>query len=86
MVFHGPERVVTESVPEPEIQDPGDAIVAVEAAGICGSDLHPYFGREGGLDPGTVMGHEVAGRVVATGSESTYGFHEDWEDLREEVY
>ncbi len=57
-----------ERVPDPTILAPGDAILAVELAGICGSDLHPYHGRETGWDPGTVTGHEYVGRVVATGS------------------
>ncbi len=36
-------------------------------AGLCGSDLHPFFGRESGLDPGTVMGHELVGEIVELG-------------------
>jgi 2-desacetyl-2-hydroxyethyl bacteriochlorophyllide A dehydrogenase len=55
--------------PEPELMDPGDVIVEVELAGLCGSDLHPWSGREKGLDPGTTMGHELTGRVVAAGDE-----------------
>ena len=43
------------------------AIVKVSLAGLCGSDLHPFFGREVGLEPGTVMGHEFIGEVIATG-------------------
>ncbi|HEX5760544.1 MAG TPA: alcohol dehydrogenase catalytic domain-containing protein, partial [Thermoanaerobaculia bacterium] len=42
-------------------------MVRVRAAGVCGSDLHVYRGAETGLDAGTVMGHELAGEVVATG-------------------
>ena len=68
LVFRGVERVALEEVPEPEIQGEGDVVVEVDAAGLCGSDLHPYFGRETGLDPGTVLGHEFTGRVVAVGS------------------
>ncbi|HEX7845969.1 MAG TPA: alcohol dehydrogenase catalytic domain-containing protein, partial [Chitinophagaceae bacterium] len=45
-----------------------DAIVKISLAGICGSDLHVYHGRETGLDNGTVMGHEFVGTVVETGS------------------
>jgi alcohol dehydrogenase len=59
--------VRAESLTDPELVEPGDAIVKVEMAGLCGSDLHPFFGRETGLDPGTVMGHEFVGRVVSTG-------------------
>ena len=49
------------------IEKGGDVVVAVEAAGLCGSDLHPYCGREDGLDVGTVMGHEFVGEIVAAG-------------------
>ncbi len=55
--------------PTPSIVEPGDALVRVRAAGICGSDLHPYFGRERGLDVGTVMGHELLGEVVEVGAD-----------------
>ncbi|HEX6200953.1 MAG TPA: alcohol dehydrogenase catalytic domain-containing protein, partial [Thermoanaerobaculia bacterium] len=71
VTFHGSGDVRVERVPDPGIEAPGDAIVRVEVAGLCGSDLHPYRGREVGLDPGTVMGHEVVGEVVETGAEVT---------------
>lgn len=51
------------------IEETTDAVVQVELAGMCGSDLHPFFGREVGLDPGTVMGHEFVGRIVAVGND-----------------
>ncbi len=54
---------------DPVIEDPRDAIVRVTMAGLCGSDLHPFFGREIGIEAGTVMGHEFVGEVVAIGSE-----------------
>lgn len=63
------EQVETRSLDDPVIQQPDQAIVQVELAGLCGSDLHPFFGRETGLDPGTVMGHEFVGKVVETGSD-----------------
>ncbi|HXU44686.1 MAG TPA: alcohol dehydrogenase catalytic domain-containing protein [Thermoanaerobaculia bacterium] len=66
--FEGIRRVAVSVLPDPEIEDPGDAVVAVRAAGVCGSDLHVYRGLEVGLDPGTAMGHEFAGEVVAVGS------------------
>jgi threonine dehydrogenase-like Zn-dependent dehydrogenase len=69
LTFHGPGAVRCETVPDPGIVEPTDAIVEVALAGICGSDLHVYHGRERGLDPGTVMGHELTGRVVATGRD-----------------
>lgn len=66
--FQGVEKVAWREVEEPRLELPTDAIVEVELAGLCGSDLHPFFGREVGLDPGTVMGHEFVGRVLHTGS------------------
>ncbi len=69
LTFQGIEKVRYESVPDPEIGEPTDAIVRVEATAVCGSDLHPYHGREIGLDRGTVMGHEFVGVVAETGAE-----------------
>ncbi len=67
ITFVDVETLACGPVADPGLADEGDAIVAVEAAGICGSDLHPYLGRERGLDAGTVMGHEFVGRVVEVG-------------------
>jgi threonine dehydrogenase-like Zn-dependent dehydrogenase len=67
LTYHGPGSVRYEDAPDPAIVDPADAIVRVEATAICGSDLHVYEGRERGLDQGTVLGHEFAGRIVAAG-------------------
>jgi len=66
--FQGVGRVQLKDLAEPKIQHPGDAIVEVQVAGLCGSDLHPFLGRETGLDVGTVMGHEFVGKVVQIGS------------------
>src|SRR5262245_36847823 len=46
----------------------GEAVLEVVAAGICGSDLHGYGGVNARRPPGTVMGHEVVGRVGGTGA------------------
>jgi threonine dehydrogenase-like Zn-dependent dehydrogenase len=67
ITFHGVEALSYEAVPDPGLVDDGDVVVRVRAAGICGSDLHPYFGRETGLDVGTVMGHELLGEIVESG-------------------
>lgn len=68
LTFHAPGDVRVERVPDPRIESPGDVLVRVEVAGLCGSDLHPYRGTEVGLDRGTVMGHEVVGEVVEVGA------------------
>lgn len=67
--FEGIERVSLRDVAEPALETSTDAIVQVELAGLCGSDLHVYHGREAGLDTGTIMGHEMVGRVVAVGAD-----------------
>ena len=69
ITFHGIEKLAFEDVPDPELVAASDVILRVTATGICGSDLHPYFGREVGLDVGTVMGHEPLGEVIEVGSE-----------------
>ena len=53
--------------PEPSIAEAGDAIVRVDTAAICGSDLHLLHGRIPGMATGTVMGHEFVGRIEAVG-------------------
>lgn len=65
--FAGVETIEVIEKPEPALLDPGDVIVEIELAGLCGSDLHPWSGREPGLDRGTTMGHEFTGRVVDAG-------------------
>ena len=68
LTFKGVEQIAFESVADPRIEAPTDVIMRVELSAICGSDLHPYFGRERGLDAGTVMGHEAVGVVVEAGA------------------
>jgi L-iditol 2-dehydrogenase len=68
-VLHGPGDLRIEEVPVP-VLGAGDALVAVDGVGLCGSDLHYYrHGRNGAnvVDRPAVLGHEVAGTVVATG-------------------
>ena len=70
VTFQAPGEVRVEEVPDPELLAPDDAIVRVEASGICGSDLHIYHGRVQ-IEPGFVIGHEFVGEVVAAGDEVT---------------
>ena len=58
---------VHDDLPTPAVTEPGDAVVTVHRAGLCGSDLHPWAGREPFL-PGVVPGHEAVGVVAATGA------------------
>src|SRR5450759_1214936 len=66
VTFQAPGEVLVQDVPEPEISDPGDAIVRIEATGVCGSDLHIYHGRVK-IEPGFTIGHEYVGTVIACG-------------------
>src|SRR5947209_17630083 len=68
VTFQAPGEVLVEDVPEPQIQDPRDAIVRIEASGVCGSDLHIYHGRVQ-IEPGFTIGHEYVGSVIAAGEE-----------------
>ncbi len=68
LTFHGKQTISYETVADPGIEQPTDAIVKVSQCSICGSDMHPYHEREKGLDHGTVMGHEFVGEVVEVGS------------------
>jgi 2-desacetyl-2-hydroxyethyl bacteriochlorophyllide A dehydrogenase len=68
VTFQEPGRVLVQDVPEPEIADPGDAIVRVEATGVCGSDLHIYHGRVK-IEPGFTIGHEYVGTVTDVGEQ-----------------
>lgn len=67
VTFLEPGAVAVRDVPDPVVEDPADAIVRVELAGLCGSDLHFFHGKAP-LDTGDVMGHEAVGRVETVGS------------------
>lgn len=69
--FEEVERIGVREMPIPVLLQPSDAVVRVELAGLCGSDLHPFFGREPGLDVGTVMGHEFVGTIDSVGASVT---------------
>ncbi|KAG7150068.1 zinc-binding alcohol dehydrogenase like protein [Verticillium longisporum] len=67
VVFNGLKSVLVQEKPIPAIQDPRDIIVRVQAAAVCGSDLHVYRGIEP-CAAGVTMGHEFSGEVVETGT------------------
>ena len=70
VTFQAPGEVRVEERPEPELIERDDAIVRVEATGVCGSDLHIYHGRVV-IEPGFTLGHEFVGTVVAAGDAVT---------------
>jgi threonine dehydrogenase-like Zn-dependent dehydrogenase len=68
VVWHAKEDVRVDNVPEPKIQESGDAIVKITATAICGSDLHLYDGYQPTMEDGDILGHEPMGEVVEVGS------------------
>ena len=68
LTLRAPWELVLESV-EAAALAPGEVRVEVHAAGICASDVHGYAGRSTRRQPGTVMGHEVAGTVKEAGDD-----------------
>ena len=71
VTWHGKRDVRVETVPDPEIQEPTDAIVRVTSTGICGSDLHLYEVLGPFMDEGDILGHEPMGVVEEVGSDVT---------------
>ncbi len=67
LCYQGPETMACESVADPELADPGDAIVKIKRCGICGSDLHIYHGHGFVDGTGYSVGHEAIGEVVEVG-------------------
>ncbi|MBP1300298.1 zinc-dependent alcohol dehydrogenase [Curtobacterium sp. 1310] len=68
MTYRGPYRVRVEEKPDPRIEHPNDAVVRVERAAICGSDLHLYHGMMPDTRVGHTFGHEFIGVVEEVGS------------------
>lgn len=67
--WHGKYDMRVETVPDPMLLNPRDAIVKVTSTAICGSDLHLYDGVIPSLKPGDIIGHEFMGEVMQTGKE-----------------
>ena len=71
LCWHGKSDMRYETVPDPKIEDPRDAIIKVTACAICGSDLHIYNGVIPEMEKGDVIGHETMGEVVEVGRDNT---------------
>ena len=71
LVYHGPGQRAWESVPDPTILEPTDAIVRIDSSTICGTDLHILKGDVPETTPGTILGHEAVGTVVEVGAAVT---------------
>ena len=68
LVYHGPGRHSWQEVAEPEIEQPTDAIVRVDAVTICGTDLHILKGDVPAMVDGRIIGHEAVGTVAEVGA------------------
>ncbi|WP_431946820.1 zinc-dependent alcohol dehydrogenase [Actinacidiphila sp. bgisy167] len=68
-VWHGKRDVRVETVPDPRIEEPTDALVRITSTGLCGSDLHLYEVLAPFMTPGDILGHEPMGVVEETGAE-----------------
>ncbi|MGB7817615.1 MAG: alcohol dehydrogenase catalytic domain-containing protein, partial [Ornithinibacter sp.] len=69
VTWQGHRDVRVEEVPDPRIEQPGDAVIRVTSSGICGSDLHLYEVLGSFMDAGDVLGHEPMGVVEEVGPE-----------------
>ncbi|MFZ0088522.1 MAG: zinc-dependent alcohol dehydrogenase [Solirubrobacteraceae bacterium] len=72
LTFHGKRDVRVDTVPDPRIEQPTDAIIRVTSSGICGSDLHLYEVLGAFIDEGDILGHEPMGIVEEVGTEVTH--------------
>ena len=72
LTWHGTHDVRVDTVPDPRLENPTDAIVRVTSTGICGSDLHLYEVLGPYLDAGDILGHEPMGIVEEVGAEVTH--------------
>lgn len=70
VTWQGKRDVTVEEVPDPRIEEPGDAVIRVTSTGICGSDLHLYEVLGAFMNPGDVLGHEPMGIVEEVGPEA----------------
>jgi alcohol dehydrogenase len=71
LVYRGPGKRAWETVPDPVIQEPTDAIVRIDSSTICGTDLHILKGDVPTVQPGTILGHEAVGTITELGSAVT---------------
>ena len=72
VAWHGKRDVRVDTVSDPSIQEPTDAIVRITSSGICGSDLHLYEVLGAFIDEGDVLGHEPMGVVEEVGPDVSH--------------
>lgn len=67
LVYTQPQEMQLHDRPEPELAD-GEVVLRIDAAGICGSDMHAFHGHDPRRKPGLVLGHEFAATVLSSAS------------------
>ena len=72
VTYHGKRDVRVDTVPDPTIEEPTDAIVRITSTAICGSDLHLYEVLGAFIDEGDILGHEPMGIVEEVGAQVTH--------------
>ncbi|MBF2072750.1 MAG: glutathione-dependent formaldehyde dehydrogenase [Synechococcales cyanobacterium C42_A2020_086] len=65
--WHGAMDIRVDTVPDPTLLNPQDAIIKITSTAICGSDIHIYDGFIPSMQPGDIVGHEFMGEVVEVG-------------------
>ncbi|MEO6743828.1 MAG: zinc-dependent alcohol dehydrogenase, partial [Caldimonas sp.] len=70
LCWHGKKDIRYDTVPDPKIEEPRDAIIKMTSCAICGSDLHLFGGFIPGMESGDIMGHEFMGEVVEVGKDN----------------
>jgi threonine dehydrogenase-like Zn-dependent dehydrogenase len=73
VVWHGIGDIRLDTVPDPGIEEPTDAVIRITRSAICGTDLHFVRGTMGPMTEGTILGHEAVG-VVETAGDDVRGF------------
>jgi len=63
LVYTANEEMTYRDEPAPEA-NPGEALIAIESVGICGSDMHAYLGHDSRRVPPLILGHEAVGTVI----------------------
>ncbi|AZO82037.1 hypothetical protein B5U99_00630 [Bosea sp. Tri-54] len=71
LCWHGKGDGRVDTVPDPQLQHPRDAIIKITCCAICGSDLHLLDGYQPTMESGDILGHENMGEVVELGAEVT---------------
>ena len=69
VVFHGIGDIRLDTVRDPKLEKPTDALIRITASAICGTDLHFIRGTLSGMKPGTILGHEAVGIVEEVGKD-----------------